>query len=369
MDLTAGIFIQQQAQSLKGAGLNLSIFMVEDRRLPFTGNGNRITNLLENGLPVYRLKVFSPPKRIRWLRWWWYFYWDQLMNFYQQKHAVLPQLLHAHGFVGGAAARYLSKKYNIPYLITEHYSGFLDNTVPRHWIPELSGIYDDAVEVIAVSTKLADSMKPYCHAVKVIPNMIDTNVFYPSIKQHAQVDDTRELISVGSLEPRKNFTTLLQVFAKLLAQHKLALTIIGDGPLKAILQKMAEDLKIDHAVTFTGNLPPGKVAQRMRSAHLYVSTSKVESFALAPVEALACGLPVVLLRCGSVLEQYDFDAVSLVDDQEQLASAIERNLREKNFKDKAFKQIKNSFGKEKIIEELKEVYTDVVDSWSSKKDR
>lgn len=311
---------------------------------------------MEENLPTVRLRAFVPPKRIKALRLCWYGRWEQLLQKYLTIHQALPRWLHAHSFAGGAVARHLSKKYDIPYIVTEHYDGFISGNIPKHWYSELKEIYRDASRVLAVSQSLGRAMGDHCEKIEIVPNMINTDIFYSKASSAGR--DMPSIVSVGSLEPRKNHSLLIRVFAKIRESRPLKLILIGDGPLLKKLNKEVRLLGLDGDVLFTGNLPPIEVARYLRAAHLYVSTSKSESFALAPVEAVACGLPIVMLRCGSILESLDLDTVALISEEEKLETTILQQLDQLGNFDtlRASQTIRNRFAPEVIVNRLKAIY-------------
>ena len=353
-DPYAGIYVQQQAKALQAAGLNISVFFVEQCFFPCIPVWSC---KFEEGLPTYRLKAYIPPKRIKPLRAYWYRKWEQLLKKYEATSGKLPGCLHAHSFVGGAAARYLGAKYGIPYIITEHYDGFISHKLPQHWKKELKTIYGDADTVIAVSSSLATSINNYHESVEVIPNMINTNLFYPKNAPDTKAK-TINIISVGTLEARKNHALLIRTFSKIKEKRPAKLTIIGDGPLLNALKRQAENLRLGDSIYFTGNLPPAKVADQLRAADLYVSTSKSESFALAPVEAVACGLPVVIMRCGSILENLQLQTVTIVDHEQELEKAISGHLEETGRQEihQDSKLVRTRFSPETVTARMKSIY-------------
>jgi len=110
-----------------------------------------------------------------------------------------------------------------------------------------------------------------------------------------------DLISIGTLEPRKNHAFLLDVLSRLhAAGYPLRLTLVGDGPERERLERTAARLGLAEAVTFAGRVVPA--APLIAGHRVYVHASRMESFGLALVEAMACGRPVFAPAVGAVAE-------------------------------------------------------------------
>jgi glycosyltransferase involved in cell wall biosynthesis len=351
-DPIAGIFIQQQALALKEVGVNIAVLSLTEsfwhKKSPYLS--------IEDGLKVIRATSWLPPKRIKVLRSLVLKESDKLFRYYLQDHPM-PNLLHAHSFVGGWVANYLSVKYHIPYIITEHYSGFMSGHVPRHWRNDLLTIYDNASKVIAVSEVLKKKLTDFTqNEISVIPNVIDTKLFHPSdglIKS-----DQLELVTIGSLIDRKNHTFLLQMLPFLLTQIRARLTIIGEGPLLKELKQLAQKLKISRHICFKGNLPPNEVANILRQSHIFVFASKAETFGIALAEAVACGLHVISTPVGIAPELAKMEVGVIVNTKEEMAEAIlTYSSGRKIHTPYQFHQIiRDRYGKEKVTGMLLQLY-------------
>jgi len=135
------------------------------------------------------------------------------------------------------------------------------------------------------------------------------------------------LLAVGSLQPRKNLVRLIRAYARLRAEHSgfaPQLVIVGrklwlaDGIFAEVRrQRWAED------VILTGYVADADLAQLYRAATAFVYPSLFEGFGLPPVEAMACGTPVVTSNISSLPEIVG-DAALLIDpgDEEALAAAL-----------------------------------------------
>lgn len=113
-----------------------------------------------------------------------------------------------------------------------------------------------------------------------------------------------DLISIGTLEPRKNQAYQLDIVAAAReAGHPLTLTVVGDGPDRAMLEARAAALGIAGAVRFTGYVAD---AARLLARHrALLHTAHIENLPIAPIEALAAGRPVVAVPAGGTGELFD----------------------------------------------------------------
>jgi glycosyltransferase involved in cell wall biosynthesis len=109
------------------------------------------------------------------------------------------------------------------------------------------------------------------------------------------------LISIGTLEPRKNQRFILQVLARLRQRgRECSLALIGDGPDRATLESIARKAGISGQVRFLGYVP--NAANELRLAKIYVHAATMENCPIAVIEAMSRGLPVVALASGGVSE-------------------------------------------------------------------
>ena len=165
--------------------------------------------------------------------------------------------------------------------------------------------------------------------VRVIPNGIDYAFW-------SAASDTRGrgapvVLTVGRLDPVKGHDVLLRAFARLLDNLPDArLVVVGGGGGRGQLERLAGDLGIRASVEFTGELHAEGVRGRMRGADCFVLPSRSEGWPLAPLEAMAAGVPVVATRVGGVPEIVQPGTGLLVppEDPVALAAALVSVLRE-----------------------------------------
>ena len=118
------------------------------------------------------------------------------------------------------------------------------------------------------------------------------------LKQALGAAPHRRLIgTVGRLAPEKDHATLLRAFARLVrAGCDADLLIVGDGPLRPALQRLAGELGLDGRVVFCGFRQDAR--QLLRAFELFVLPSLTEGIALTLLEAMAAGIPVVVTEVG-----------------------------------------------------------------------
>ena len=144
-------------------------------------------------------------------------------------------------------------------------------------------------------------------------------------------DEAREpglVVSIGRLSPEKDHATLLNAFAMADPDKARRLDIVGAGPLRPDLERLAHDLGLTDRVTFTGFvLDPFAIVRR---ASLLVSSSRFEGFGNVLVEAMSCGTPVVATDCpygpAEILDGGRYGRLVPVGDAPALARAIEQAL-------------------------------------------
>ncbi len=130
--------------------------------------------------------------------------------------------------------------------------------------------------------------------IDVIPNGIDTDMFRP--RPHA-AGDTSRLVTVARLIPRKGIHLLLEALSKS-AYREWRLAIIGDGPERERLSALAKRAGIQAKVEFYGDKDRSEIAEILPGCDLFVLPSLAEGMSNAALEAMACGLPVLLTQTG-----------------------------------------------------------------------
>jgi glycosyltransferase involved in cell wall biosynthesis len=138
----------------------------------------------------------------------------------------------------------------------------------------------------------------------------------------------RFVLYVGTLEPRKNLTTLLEAYAEVARRHKVPL-VVGGGKgwlYDAVFQRL-EELGLREQVRFVGYIEEEELPLWYAAATVFVFPSIYEGFGMPPLEAMACGTPVITSNSSSLPEVVgDAGLMAPPHDARAFAAAIDRVL-------------------------------------------
>lgn len=210
-----------------------------------------------------------------------------------------PSLVHVHvGMKAGIIALWLKEKYSIPYLVTEHWTGFLEEAkpnfknLPAHTRIGWNKVLKHSTGVSAVSDYLHNALKKLFVAIngRVIPNVVNTKTFY---QKGDKVQGSPCFVHISSLEPYKDPILILQAFKIVVENYPQArLEIFGakDGKIHEAIN----ELRLNNNVSAFNEVPHTVLAEHIRNASALILYSKYETFGCVIIEANACGVPVVV---------------------------------------------------------------------------
>jgi len=212
-----------------------------------------------------------------------------------------PDLIHAQcSDEAGIIARFLSIKYSIPYIITEHQLFLLHkfSASKRRRII-------DAIENSAVMLVVSEHQKRMimmhgidCRPI-VVGNVVDEDIFKIIKKDHAEF----VVLYISYDSYIKDNETFIKAIKLIEYENNIKIMIIGSSfanntqnPFICILKKY--DIKCD--VEIIGNVPRDEISDHYNKADVFVSTSIAETFGLSACEALFCGIPVITTSSGGI---------------------------------------------------------------------
>ncbi|TRW50192.1 glycosyltransferase family 4 protein [Aliidiomarina halalkaliphila] len=296
-------FVSEQTQILRSYGLEVGIISINQIPLKhlirFYKEGHKVTDSFsEDG--IYNIKFNLPKIPIL------SFMLRQLMiiilfNRYVRKKGM-PDIIHAHSFFdSGLTSLYFKKCRRIPIVLTEHFSGFLTDTIPWYKLrlfKRLSRYFDAS---IAVSERFAKKLNWLLeeNRFQCVPNVIPP-IFenFDGFEVGDKPYNSFVFLSVGALTKNKNHSLLIRSFHNSFEGNRaVKLRIIGKGPEYNNLKILIKKLKLEDQVTLLGEMNRFEVLMQMHQSDVFVLPSKFETFGVVVIEAFACGLPVIATRC------------------------------------------------------------------------
>jgi len=263
------------------------------------------------------------------------------------------------GLAFGIIGYFLKKITKKPLILTLHGAGILGLTgFKRFFKPVIKKVLNNSNRIIAVS----DEVKK--EARKLTNNKIDLIYNGIFIKKFYNGGDKNFVLGVGILTKRKGFDYLIKAASDKRLRN-IKFIIIGDGPEKENLNKLASELKLKN-VNLVGPKPHEKVRQMMSQCSLFVLPSNLEAFGLVLIEAMACSKPVIGTKVGGIKEIIiDGKNGFLVNSKSptELTKSVEKILSNKSLKNKMGKMsrkiVEKKFDWEIAAKKIEQIYFEI----------
>lgn len=225
-----------------------------------------------------------------------------------------PDVAHAHFWMSGLATQRAARAHRIPTVQTFHALGSVkrlhqgvDDTSPDCRIGLEAVVARGAGWVAATSTDEVFELARMGRSrlrTSVVPCGVDTNAFSPDGTAAARGTRSR-IVSVGRMVPRKGFETLIRALPRIPAAELVIVggppsTAVADDPHAQQLQRLATQLGVADRVQLLGAVTRAEMPAVLRSADVVACTPWYEPFGMVPLEAMACGVPVVATAVGGI---------------------------------------------------------------------
>lgn len=228
-----------------------------------------------------------------------------------------PDVVHSHFWMSGLASLRAARELGLPLLHTYHALGTvkrrhqqLADTSPPQRIAlerEVGLGCDRVVATCRDEVEELARMKVPVDRVSIVPCGVDTGLFTPDGPAMERGPLTHRILQLGRLVPRKGAAVSVAALA-LLPDTELVLAggppvdRLDDDPEVRRLRALAHEVGVADRVRFTGGVPSREVPPLLRGADVVVCPADYEPFGIAPVEAMACGRPVVASAVGGQLD-------------------------------------------------------------------
>lgn len=227
-----------------------------------------------------------------------------------KKQNYQPDIIHVNVLTRtGLIALYFKLSNKIPYIITEHWSRYLNNSSSyKGYFRKLFTriVVKKASAVTTVTTNLMEAMKShrlFNDNYLVVPNVVDTEKFIPLPKNFTK--SKKRIIHISCFEDvSKNISGIIRAAKKLSDRRQdFEIRLIGDGMDKKSLEDLAVSYGVKDAFVFFDGLMEGQqLVDYINTADFLILFSNYENLPVVILEAFACGLPVLSTNVGGIAE-------------------------------------------------------------------
>lgn len=213
-----------------------------------------------------------------------------------------PDIIHGNIFLRGTFdALQISKKYKVPFVISTHWSGFVNGEYQKmsffrkylfRKVAKQASIITSVSSFLAKNVENLFGVRPI-----IIENIVETQ------EQESFSLDTKFITAlvVADLRDRiKNISSVIEVVSQLKSSHPtFRLNIVGDGPDKAKLISLSEQLGVlNSGVFFLGRKTNEEVLKEIQKSTFCIVNSNIETFSVFTLESIFSGKPVIATKCG-----------------------------------------------------------------------
>jgi len=221
-------------------------------------------------------------------------------------------LLHVHYAIPHSISALLARqmlegRQRVPFITTLHGTDITLVGAERSYFDITKFSIEQSNGVTAISEDLRrDTLEIFGvqNEIRVIHNFVNCDTYKPDpdrrgLDEFAPAGE-KLLIHLSNFRPVKRVLDCIKIFAKVRENASVRLLMVGDGPERGPAEHLATKLGVRDQVDFLGK--QNQVERLIRLAHVLLMPSEMESFGLAALEAMACGVPAVATRVGGVPE-------------------------------------------------------------------
>lgn len=286
-------------------------------------------------------------------------------------------LLHVHYAIPHATSAYLAKEMlrktmDLKIITTLHGTDITLVGLEPSFLPLVKFSIEESDGVTAVSRFLKEkTITNYsCESdIQVIPNFVDTELFKPEVngefRNSLAPKGEKILVHTSNFRTVKRVTDAIRVFEKVQKEIPSRLVLIGDGPDRSECERLTRQLELFDKVKFLGK--QDGLVEILSSSDLFLIPSQSESFGLAALEAMACGLPVISSSVGGLPElvrHNETGFIAEIGDVDRMAKyALELLTNDKKymlFSENSRQRAVNKFDTKKVVPLYEEYYNKVL---------
>ena len=281
-----------------------------------------------------------------------------------------PSISHVHVMARSSILAYcLQKFHKIPFIVSEHWAGYYPESKKLSGLKKriYAHILNRASGLTCVSTSLANAIKNIGvrNEITVIPNVVDRIFLTTSFKDAP--NDRINIIHISNLiKDVKRVHVIIETLEKLSLEYKeIYLTVVGDGPDRIDLEKLAaQQVNMKNKTRFTGDLTHEEIASLLQDSLFTVLFSVFETQSIILIESIAMGVPVLAPAVGGIPEHFSDKGILFEANSENgLEKAIRKMIDDKPTYNKSEMReyAREHFSNQHINEQFARLYASLSD--------
>jgi glycosyltransferase involved in cell wall biosynthesis len=362
-----GIFIKEHAKAIHKVGDNLLVISVICEDSKKIHNIRNLDFIDENGIRTIQIIISSRFRDV--FHHLIPYHYILIKNVLAKKSVseFKPDIIHANVvFNAGILGYWLSKKMNLPYIITEHWSRLgklLKKPLLSNWA---INAYKNAERIMPVSGFLSKQISDLIPDIRsnkytVIGNIINESTF--TFKPKDQFRKTIHFCAIATWNKKKIPDKLPELFIDALGEFqretgiKVQLTMIGGGDNIDFLKNICDINLIENL--FTGYIEKDTIAGHIQKSDYFIHASTIETFSVVIAEALMTGTPVICSNVGALPELVNEKNGVLCNNTKTKWVAGLKLLTSKQFEQKEIRDdILNKYSFDTVGNSIHQIYKD-----------
>jgi N-acetyl-alpha-D-glucosaminyl L-malate synthase BshA len=213
-------------------------------------------------------------------------------------------LLHVHyaipHSIAALLAQQMTKSRRLPFITTLHGTDITLVGSDRSYFPITKFSIEQSNGITAISRYLQErtvDVFEVSNDIRVIHNFVNCELYRPAPDRRSK---EKRLIHLSNFRPVKRPLDCIRILKEVLRSTEATLWMVGDGPERGPAEVLARQLGVADRVSFLGKRD--HVEELIPQSHVFLLPSEMESFGLAALEAMACGVPPVATNTGGTPE-------------------------------------------------------------------
>ena len=288
-------------------------------------------------------------------------------------------LLHVHYAIPHASSAYLAKqmlksKRDLKITTTLHGTDITLVGLEPSFLPLVKFSIEESDGVTAVSRFLKEkTLTNYAieKNIEVIPNFIDTELYKPNgnndFRNHVAPNGEKILVHTSNFRVVKRVSDTIRILEQVIKEVPAKLLLVGDGPDRSECERLCRQLGLCDHVKFLGK--QDALVEILTASDIFLIPSQSESFGLAALEAMSCGIPVVSSSVGGLPElirHNETGFIAEIGDIDRMAKYVvdllTNDRKYELFSQNSRNRAVNVFDKSKVIPLYEEHYNTILNS-------